>query len=196
MYLALATFPDVWRSKYHESISISGLNYLSLAIGYIIGTQSCSKLIDITYKRLQQRHNGIGKPEYRLPVLIPGSLLVPIGLLWYGWSAQHNLHWIMPNIGSAIFAAGVKYGLQCTQVYALDVYPTYAASASAASSSMRSLAGFAFPIFAPYMYDRLGYGWGNSVLALIAVVIGLPAAVGLWYFGPSLRRRSKYAAGE
>lgn len=32
-----------------------------------------------------------------------GSVLVPIGLFWYGWSAEARLHWIMPIIGSAIF---------------------------------------------------------------------------------------------
>lgn len=76
VHLALATVPDPWRTRYNESISISSLNHLSPAIGYIIGTQSCSKLIDTTYVRLNKRHNGIGKPQCRLPVLIPGSLLV------------------------------------------------------------------------------------------------------------------------
>lgn len=195
--LALATFPALWSAQYHESVSISGLNYLSLAIGYILGTQSCSRLIDIVYKRLKRtRGNGIGQPEFRLPLLLPGALMVPIGLVWYGWSAQKQLSWAMPDAGAVIFAAGIKYGLQCTQLYALDVYPTYAASASAAGTFMRSLAGFGFPLFAPYLYQRLDYGWGNSVLALVAVMIGLPMPFLLWVYGPALRRRSPYSAGE
>ena len=197
VYLALTTFSDLWTDQYHESISISGLNYLALAFGYIIGTQTCTRLLDRIYKHLKEtRGNGLGQPEYRLPLLLPGTLLIPIGLLWYGWSAQHHLHWIMPDIGAAIFAVGVKYGLQCTQLYALDVYTTYAASASAGSLFLRSLAGFAFPLFAPYLYQRLDLGWGNSVLALIALVIGLPTPFLLWFYGPSLRKRSTYAVGE
>ena len=197
VYLALTTFPALWTGDYHESISISGLNYLALAFGYIIGTQTCTRLIDKVYKHLKEtRGKGIGQPEYRLPLLLPGALMLPIGLLWYGWSAQKHLHWIMPDIGAAIFGIGVKYGLQCTQLYALDVYPTYAASASAGSMFLRSLAGFAFPLFAPYLYQRLGLGWGNSLLALIALIIGLPVPFLLWFYGPSLRKRSTYAAGE
>ncbi|EMR61286.1 putative mfs multidrug transporter protein [Eutypa lata UCREL1] len=177
-------------------IAIAGLNYLALAIGYIIGTQVCTRLIDVVYKRLKEtRGNGIGIPEYRLPLLLPGALMVPIGLFWYGWSAQNHLHWIMPDIGIAIFGAGVKFALQCTQLYALDVYPTYAASASAASMFVRSLAGFAFPLFAPYLYQSLHFGWGNTVLALVELAIGVPAPFFLWFFGPSLRSRSTYAAG-
>ncbi|RYP82075.1 hypothetical protein DL770_005697 [Monosporascus sp. CRB-9-2] len=195
-YLALSTFPILWTTQYEMSISIAGLNYLALAIGYILGTQICTRLIDVVYKRLKEtRGKGTGQPEYRLPLLLPGALMVPIGLFWYGWSAQNHLHWIMPDIGIAIFGAGVKFALQCTQLYALDVYPTYAASASAASMFVRSLAGFAFPLFAPYLYLSLQFGWGNTLLALIALVLGVPAPFFLWYFGPSLRRRSPYAAG-
>ena len=197
VYFALTTYSALWTEHYHESISISGLNYLALASGYIIGTQTCTRLLDKVYKHLKEtRGKGIGQPEYRLPLLLPGALLLPIGLVWYGWSAQKHLHWVMPDIGAAIFAVGIKYGLQCTQLYALDVYSTYAASASAGSMFLRSLAGLAFPLFAPYLYQRLGLGWGNSLLALIALVIGLPVPFLLWLYGPSLRKRSAYAAGE
>lgn len=195
VYLALATFAEIWTSEYHESVSISGLNYLALALGYIIGTQSCSRLIEIVYKRLQNSRGGDRKPEYRLPLLIPGAFLVPIGLLWYGWSTEKHLHWIMPDIGMVIFGMGVKFTTQCQQLYALDVYPTYAASASAQAMFIRSLSGFAFPVFAPYLYQSLGYGWGNSVLAILAVVIGVPAPFFLWFYGPSLRRKSEYSTG-
>ncbi|RAH40137.1 MFS transporter [Aspergillus brunneoviolaceus CBS 621.78] len=195
VYLALATFAELWTTQYRQSISIAGLNYLGLAVGYIIGTQSCAMLIGIVYRRLVAGNNATAQPEFRLPLLLPGALMVPVGLLWYGWSAQHHLHWIMPDIGIALFAIGVKYGTQCTQLYALDVYPTYAASASAGAQSLRSLAGFTFPLFAPYLYDKLHYGWGNSVLALVGFVIGVPAPILLWIYGPALRRRSQYATG-
>ncbi|MCJ1419401.1 hypothetical protein MMC32_005756 [Xylographa parallela] len=196
VYLALTTFPGLWVNNYHESISISGLNYLALAFGYIVGTQACTRLIDIVYRRLKTtRGKGTGQPEYRLPLLLPGALMVPVGLVWYGWSAEKHLAWPMPDIGAAVFAAGVKVGLQCTQLYALDVYPTYAASASAGSMFLRSLFGFAFPLFAPYLYRTLDYGWGNSLLALIALGIGLPIPFLLWVYGPALRRRSPYSVG-
>ncbi|KAJ9133807.1 Mfs multidrug [Pleurostoma richardsiae] len=193
VYLALTTFAELWTSRYHESISIAGLNYLALAVGYIIGTQTCARSMDIIYKRLKEsRGKGRGRPEYRLPLLLPGSLLVPVGLLWYGWSAEKHLHWIMPDIGIAIMGVGIKFGMQTSNAYALDVYPTYAASASAGSLCVRSLAGFSFPLFAPYMYSSLGYGWANSVLALVALCIGLPAPFLLWLYGPVLRKQSRY----
>jgi len=50
-------------------------------------------------------------------------------------------------------------------------------TALAAVSFLRSLAGFGFPLFAPTMYNKLGYGKGDSILAAIAIVIGCPAWV-------------------
>ena len=197
IYLILATFASLWTEQYHESIGIAGLNYISLGLGEIIGTQSTARLNDTIYRILKERNGkAVGRPEFRLPLLVPGAFLVPVGLVWYGWSAQRHLHWIMPNIGIAIFGVGMKIASQCTQTYAVDTYPLYAASAGAAGTFLRSLAGFGFPLFAPYMYDSLGYGWGNSLIALIAMLLGIPAPFLLWRYGPWLRAKSQYAAGD
>lgn len=45
------------------------------------------------------------------------------------------------------------------------------------------------------MYARLAYGWGNSLLAMIATLLGLPAPFLFWKYGPWLRAKSQYAAG-
>ena len=135
LYLVLTTLPTLWTQVYHESLGIAGLNYISLGIGYLIGTQATARLNDHIYQSLRHRSAPQtevpkadegekapltplppGNPEFRLPLLVPGSILVPAGIFWYGWSAQAHLHWIMPNIGIAIFGIGMKIATQCTQV--------------------------------------------------------------------------------
>lgn len=107
-------------------------------------------------------------------------------------------------------------GYYAIQTYIIDSYTKYAASAVAAIASLRSLAGFGFPLFAPAMYDALGYGWyvfhcscydnsrwltmmllyrGNSVLAFVAIAIGIPAPLLFWKYGARLRAKSRFAAG-
>ncbi|TLD36891.1 mfs multidrug [Venturia nashicola] len=195
MYLILSTFPGLWTNVYQESIGIGGLNYISLGIGFFLGTQITAPIMDRIYRRLKGKNNGVGKPEFRIPLMFIGSLLVPIGLFWYGWSAQARVHWIMPNIGAAIFAAGCIVLFQCMQTYIVDSYTRYAASGVAAAVVLRSLAGFGFPLFAPYMYQALDYGWGNSLLGFIAIAIGIPAPFLFWRFGETLRARSTFASG-
>ncbi|KAB8345950.1 hypothetical protein FH972_023002 [Carpinus fangiana] len=219
-YLVLATFPTLWTSPlyYNMNIGVGSLNYIALALGFFLGAQITAPLSDSIYRKLKTRNNGVDQPEFRCPVMLPGGIMVPIGLLWYGWSAEMRVHWIMPDIGTVIFSAGIIVGYQSIQTYIVDSYTRFAASGSksplrsvifllmkakmlikslpvAAAMVLRSLAGFAFPLFAPYMYKTLGYGWGNSTLAFIAIVIGIPAPILLWKFGPLLRSKSRFAAG-
>ncbi|KAL6239490.1 hypothetical protein BDW75DRAFT_119827 [Aspergillus navahoensis] len=197
MYLVLSTFPSLWTGEryYNESIGIGGLNYISLGIGFWLGSQICAPLNDRIYRRLKARNNGAGKPEFRVPLLWVPAFLTPAGLFIYGWTGQYQTHWIAPNIGAAMFGMGTIVTFQCAQTYMIDSYARFAASALAASSFLRSICGFAFPLFAPYMYDALDYGWGNSLLGFISLALGIPAPIFLWKFGALLRKKSTYAAG-
>ncbi|KAH8660469.1 putative MFS multidrug transporter [Xylariales sp. PMI_506] len=196
-YLMLSTFPILWTDPqyYGESTGIGGLNYISLGLGALLGTYICAYLNDRTYRRLKARNNDIGRPEFRLPLLAITVIGVPAGLFIYGWTAQTRQHWIAPNIGACIFALGNMMTFQCMQTYIVDTYTQFAASALAAVSVLRCLTAFGFPLFAPYMYNTLQYGWGNSLLAFISIAIGIPAPIFLWKFGEKLRKASPYATG-
>ncbi|EMC91832.1 hypothetical protein BAUCODRAFT_152196 [Baudoinia panamericana UAMH 10762] len=198
VYLVISSFPGLFTSPayYGESTQIGGLNYITLAVGYFLGAQIGARLNDWTYRRLKRRNNNVGQPEFRIPMLWPGAILLPIGFFWYGWSAQARVHWIMPDIGAGLLAFATIFSYYSIQNYIIDCYTKYAASAVAAITTLRSLAGFGFPLFAPSLYDSLGYGWGNSLLAFVAIVIGLPAPWLFWKYGAQLRAKSQYAAGS
>jgi hypothetical protein len=55
----------------------------------------------------------------------------------------------------------------------IDAYTKYASSAIAASSVLRSLAGALVPLAGIPLYDRLGLGWGNTLLAFLALLMGI-----------------------
>ncbi|KAI0818073.1 major facilitator superfamily domain-containing protein [Xylaria sp. FL0064] len=199
IYIVLTSFPTLWSSPkpagYGESLGIGGLNYISLGLGFFLGAQICAPLQDRIYVALKKRYGGVGKPEYRVPMMVPGAVLMPIGLIVYGWTAEFKTHWIFPNIGAAIFSVSTIMSFQCLQTYLVDTYTRFAASAVSAGTVFRSLAGFGFPLFAPSLYARLGDGWGNTLLALLGVVLGWPAPFLLWKYGEALRKRSPFAAG-
>ncbi|KAI1105777.1 MFS general substrate transporter [Jackrogersella minutella] len=179
LYLVLSTFANFWIDRYGQTETQSGLNYIALVIGYTIASQVGSRVMDRLWAYLKAKAGNNTAPEYRIPLMISGAILIPLGLFIYGWTAERHVHWIVPDIGIAI--------LGCV----IDAYHEYVASASAASQFLRSIAGFAFPIFAPAMYQNLGYGWGNSLLALTFVVIGCPAPFLPWRYGATLRAMGK-----
>lgn len=194
LYLMLSTYPVLWRDQYGQPPHIQGLNYISLGLGFFLGAPILGKTNDVIYKKLKAKSpDKKGKPEFRMPLVIVVSTFVPLGLLTYGWSAQKQTFWIVPNIGAFIFAIGTIAAFQNVTAYLVDTYMRYAASAVAAVTVLRSLFGFAFPIFAPAMYTALGFGWGNTALAIAAVGIGIPTPILLWVFGEKLRQRSSLA---
>ena len=75
----------------------------------------------------------------------------------------------MPIFGSAFIAIGILYTYLPVQMYLVDTYTLFAASANGACSIIRSLCAALIPLAANPLYDRMGYGWGNSLLALIAL---------------------------
>ncbi|KAG6849851.1 hypothetical protein H0H93_004345 [Arthromyces matolae] len=201
-YLMFATFAEFFKTTYGFRPGVGGLAYLGLGVGFILATLFGAKTADQVYKFLADKNGGKGKPEMRIPALFFGSFFVPIGLFWYGWSAQAKIHWIMPIIGTGIFGfvftvlASITPTLTSSktslpiQLYLVDAF-RFAASATAAASVFRSMLGFAFPLFGQQMFDALGLGGGNSLLAGLAIVLGIPFPVWIYYRGESIRLNSK-----
>jgi hypothetical protein len=77
--------------------------------------------------------------------------------------------------GMAMIGAGVILNFQSIQTYVIDAFTLHAASAIAATAFLRSLWAFGFPLFAPSMYNALGYGLGDTILAICGIVLGCPA---------------------
>ncbi|EED84483.1 predicted protein [Postia placenta Mad-698-R] len=95
----------------------------------------------------------------------------------------------MPIIGTAIFGFGMMTSFLPIQLYLVDTFQ-YAASALAAASVFRSMLGFAFPLFGQQMFDALGFGGGNSLLAGLGIVIGIPFPIWLYFAGERVRAKS------
>ncbi|KAJ5092309.1 MFS transporter [Penicillium alfredii] len=169
---SLASFPLLWEDVYREDTGTASLNYLSLGIGFVLGLQFSGRVFDLVYIRLKKYYKHDDRPEFRVPLMVPGGLLVPAGLFIYGWIAQFKPHWIIPNIGAAISAFRLIISFQCAQTYVVDAYSRYAASATGTAAFVRTIAGFAFPLFADSLYKSLGLGWGNSLLAFVSLGLG------------------------
>lgn len=167
IYLLFTSFTPLFTTTYNFTETTTGLTYLGLGIGFAIGLLILGKTSDRIVSHFSPA--GEWKAEYRLLPLLPGSLLVPVGLLWYGWSAQAHVHWTMPIIGTGWVGLGTLAVFMPVQSYLIDAFPLWAASAAAANTILRSLAGAFVPLAGPALYRALGQGWGNSLLAFMAL---------------------------
>ncbi|KXH41687.1 major facilitator superfamily transporter [Colletotrichum nymphaeae SA-01] len=200
LYLIITSFPRLWEHYYGMQKGQASLNYISIAVGALIGVLISAPTMDMIYQRLKRRRgiekNEKGVPEFRIPLMVPASLLTPCGILLFAWTAQNKMHFMLPNVGIAITIGSSMVSYQCISAYIADCYALHTASASAACCFMRSMFAFAFPLFVPALFRNLGYGLGGSLLAIIAVVIGVPAPLLLWRYGAKLRTLSKFGVAE
>ncbi|CAN6625606.1 polyamine transporter 1 [Trichomonascus vanleenenianus] len=187
MYLMLVTFPALWANQYGYKPGVAGLMYIGLGVGYLLAVAIWTPIMQRIYRRMTKANNGVSKPEYRTVLLTPAALIMGVGLIWYGWSAQEKMMWLMPTVGTGIYGFGLPLMFQCIQNYLIDMNPRFAASAVAAAAVFRSLFGFAFPLFGAEMYASLGYGWANTLCGLLSFVLGIPFPLFIYYKGEKLR---------
>ncbi|KAI9775680.1 MAG: hypothetical protein M1839_000947 [Geoglossum umbratile] len=188
IYLILATFPVVFQVQYSFSEGLSGLSCAGVGVGVVAALVVLGHYSDVVYKKLTIANHGRAKPEFRLVFLVCGVPVAPAGIITYGWTAQEKVHWIAPIIGTVIFGVGSVIALVAIQTYLVDAFPEHAASALAANSLLRSIAGGLIPLAGLTLNKSLGLGWSNMLLGLLALAFGVPPAVFYWY-GESLRQR-------
>jgi hypothetical protein len=74
------------------------------------------------------------------------------------------------------------------QTYLVDAFVRYAASAIAANTVLRSILGGLLPLAGLSMYEKLGYGWGNSLLGFLSLaMVPIPALFSI--YGAKIRNR-------
>lgn len=114
------------------------------------------------------------------PILFSFSISLLSSLL------NRNLTYSVPIIGTAITGLGMIGASMPISTYVVDAFPLYAASATAAIAIWRSIVGALLPLAGLPMYQKLGVGWGNSLLGFIAVAL-IPVPILLLRYGERVR---------
>lgn len=132
------------------------------------------------------------KEEYRrLPLACLGGPFFVISLFWMGWTADPSIHWIVPVLAALPFGIGFLLLFQGLLNYLVDAYEIFAASASAAAATSRSLFGAVLPFAAKPMYDQLGVAWACSLLGFLSLAMCVIPFVFI-RFGDEIRDRSRF----
>ena len=218
LYLFLTAYPIVFQKLHHMNQGVGGLPYFGMVFGmllagaYIVYTQA-------DYNRKLTANNGVTIPEWRLPPAIMGGVSFTCGLFWFGWSGyKESTPWIVPTLSGLLTGFGLLSIFLQSLNYLVDAYlmlyvshpiQSYfphsltegtpqpnnshsAASAIAANTFLRSIAGAVFPLFSMYMFNALGVEWSGTLLGCVALIL-VPIPVIFWKYGARIRQRSKFA---
>lgn len=149
LFSFFAAFPLVFKGVYGFGIEDSGLLFLSIVIGCLLGALTVLLCDIFLYRKQSSKFSGQQvPPEYRLYPAMIGSIFLPIGLFWFGWTSRITISWVSPVIAIMIFAWGNLCVFVSTTQYLVDTYHGLTvASAMSANSLARYGLAAAFPLF-------------------------------------------------
>lgn len=178
----------VYREKYYHFNALqTGLMYISLFIGGVLGTAVAGRVSDVIVKAMARRNGGLYEPEFRLVMAIPIAITTALGLMGYGWAAQAGDAWIVPTVFLGVVSFGCSLGSTTSITFCVDSYRQYAGEALVTLNfSKNVLHGLVFSFFVTGWIEGDG---AKSVFIWIGVIqlIVLAFTVPMFLFGKRAR---------
>lgn len=191
-YMYFEAYPIIFQGIYGQNLGVSGTMFLPIGIGAVLAI-----LFFLWWDKYLRRAQLANKPwtkkeeSRRLPLACIGGPLYVVSLFWLGWTSREEIPFVVPMLAGIPFGMGFVLIFMALLNYLTDAYEIFAASAMAATSCARSLAGAALPFAATPMYTKLGVPWASSLLAFLSLgMCGIPF-VFLWK-GDRIREGSRF----
>lgn len=214
LYLSMVAMPLLFGPVIKEQVLFTynfhtahgGLALLPAALGILLGIAFYMLFSNRMYQFMQNRYTESVRisdtfdadslvedlqsrsPEFRIPLMQLGMLIVPVGLLIFGWTARDGIHWTVPLFGLMVYSFGTILAYVSIQTYMVDTFGDYAASAIAAGVVMRGILGCVFGVVGFRLYEKLDYNWATTVLAMLMLIFS-PVPAFLYVYGGRLRGR-------
>ena len=103
-----------------------------------------------------------------------------VSLFWLGWTVWPSVSPVIPTLGGIFFGLGFQLLFMGMTNYLTDVFRSHSASALGAAAMLRSIGATTLPLAADSMYTNLGIHWAPSVLAFIALAMGVAGGLLMW----------------
>jgi MFS family permease len=209
-YILATTLPDILTKIYGFSPSLTGYSFMTfskhqnpklrsililIGVGSTGGIVVCNLFLDRLYIRLGKSRGGTAQPEYRLPFLIIGAVIMPLTVATYGWTPYaHWPVWVL-LLSVAILGCFLLMISVSLASYVVDAFGIYSASAMTIVLIARCVGGTLLPLAIPPLTDALGFGYGFLVQAGILVAL-IPLPIGVLCFGRRWRQNSEYTRDD
>jgi MFS transporter, DHA1 family, multidrug resistance protein len=191
IYLFFEAYPVSFQEQRGWNLGVGALPFLGITGGVIIGATVVSWITKTRFAR-KVKKDGRVVPEERLPPMIMGGIMLPIGLFWFAWTSNKNITWVPQVIAGIPIGMGIFMIFMQGINYLIDVYLMFANSAIAANTVLRSLAGAGFPLFATQMYHKLGVDWASTLLGFLTTAM-IPVPILFYVYGKRIRAIHKFA---
>ncbi|KAH0289053.1 MFS general substrate transporter, partial [Aureobasidium sp. EXF-3399] len=191
LYLCFEAYPIAFQEHRGWNAGVGALPFAAIIVGVAFGSCFIAYFTKTRFARKMEETGDVVPEERMIPMIVGGALL-PIGMFWFAWTSNPNIIWVPQVISGAFIGAGVLLVFLQGLNYIIDVYKANANSAIAANTFFRSWLGAGFPMFANYMFQRLGVPWAMSLLGFLTVAL-FPVPILFFIYGARIRKLSKFS---
>lgn len=206
VYLASITFGSLYflnisvqqtfsTSPYNFSVIIIGLLYIPNSLGYVISSLFGGRWTDIIMAREARaagRYDINGKlllqPEDRMKENAwLAAAIYPGALIWYGWTAEKGIIWIVPMIANFFFGLGsmIIFGMATTML--TEFLSKRSSSGVAVNNFVRNIFSCVAGIVAQPIISAIGNGWLFTILGLVCWISAIAVIWAMQKYGPKWR---------
>ncbi|KAJ3998081.1 MFS general substrate transporter [Lentinula boryana] len=180
--LPAVTVSHIFAQEFNWDTLQIGLAYgTALLIGAFLGETAGGWVVDSIMNRARVKAlKGSSAPsEIRLKAIWTGEIIVPIGLLWYGFSIQFGAPWIVPILGMGVGCFGVQCITTVMYTYSTDCHLTKSAEVAQVFNFVRQEIGMTFAFYAIVLGEAMGgyhllfvfFACVGSILAFIPILV-------------------------
>lgn len=196
MYVVNISVQSVFEKRPYNFTTLEvGLLYLAPTLGYAVSSLLGGRWVDFIMVReakKKARYDENGKPIY-LPEdrtkenIWLAATLYPASLIWYGWSADKGLHWMVSCVANFFFGIGSMLVFGAVTTMLTEFTPKKSSSGVAANFFIRSGLACVAAVITEPLTDAMGTGWMCTMIGLFALVTGNAAILAIRLCGPRWR---------
>lgn len=183
------------KPPYGFSEVIIGLMYFPPSLGYVCASVIGGRWVDMIMAREAKkagRYDENGKlkflPEDRMKEnMWLAATMYPAALIWFGWSIDKGVHWIVPSIANFFFGFGSMLVFGAVTTMLTEFMPKRSSSGVAVNNFVRNIFSCVGGIVTQPLIDVMGVGYLCTLIGLLAWVTGNLAILALKKWGPKWR---------
>lgn len=168
------------KPPYKFGTIIVGLLYIPNSLGYFIAAIFGGRWMDSIMQREAKKANRYDEkgrlvfyPEDRMRENAwLGAFLFPAALIWYGWTVDRGVFWLVPMIANFFFGIGSMLIFTMVTTMLTEFMPKKSSTGVALNNFMRNILACIGSLITAPIISAIGNGWLFTILGVIGFASG------------------------
>ncbi|KAF1813459.1 major facilitator superfamily transporter [Eremomyces bilateralis CBS 781.70] len=196
-FLNISVSSSFSHAPYNFSTLIVGLLYIPSSLGYFLTSVFGGRWLDYVMIREAKKRGTVDERGKLLLSPVDrmqenawiSAILFPGALLWYGWTVENGIHWIVPMIGNFFFGMGSMIVFAMSATMLTEFLPGRASNGVAVNNFVRNIFSCVGALIAEPLIGAIGNGWLCTILSLVAVISGSFVILTMKKYGEAWRQK-------